>query len=279
MSKSNKGMQIYLDSVERKIVSAEDEPNNSEHWYPSNVVARRLWACLEILRDINDLLEDGQHAKNSGKRKKKVKFIAGQVHSFAKAIDALCKSITGGREIRKALEEDKWKQVEEIRKDFSEFVPFDFNTDLSKVRNKLVAHFDEKFWPSEANKLLNAVPTHKIGRWLHICLHALLDLSKLDIYAWTCPSGIDGYARFMTNEPFILTIGINEETQKIESLAGIDIAHESPKNTVQEVIVVAIEYSQWMFKKGQSRIGNLFEDHSGDWNTFRKTRDFYARGA
>ena len=269
------GMPIYQDPISRKIVSTGDDSNRIDVWYPSNTVARRLWGCLEVLRDINDLLEDGSHAKNSGKKKRKAKFIAGYVHSLAKSVDKLCASIIGEHDTRKQLGKEQVKEVAKLQKEFSEFVPFQWNTELSSFRNKLAAHFDDNFWPAEATKLFNSVPTHKIGNWLHVCLHVLLDLTKLDIYSWSCDSGHENYIRLMSNDPFIVTIEIDSNTKSIKAMAGLDIAKESPRNTVAEAVGYAIELSQWMFKKGQPRIGGLKEDSKEEWNTFSQSNEIY----
>lgn len=262
------GIPIHLDPLKRKIVAASDEKGANEVWHPSNVAARRLWACVEVLRDINDLLEDAANAKNSGKRKRRAKIIAGYTHTLAKAVDALCKTIVGERDIRNQLGKDTINQVRKIQEDFAVFIPFNRNESLSEFRNKLVAHLDDTFWPSDASELLNSIPTHKIGAWLHICIHVVVDLTKLDIYTWSCESDHEGHIRLMTNEPFIVTMKVNDETSEIETLDGVDIANESPRETVQKVVTESIELSQWMFKKGQSRIRNLKEDSKENWNTF-----------
>lgn len=272
---TNKGMPIYLDQVSRKMVSTGDGGNRINIWYPSNTSARRLWACLEVLRDINDLLEDGANAKNSGKKKRKSKFIAGYVHSLAKSVDKLCASIIGERDTRNQLGEERLKQAVKLKSEYSEFVPFQWGSELSSYRNKLAAHFDDRFWPAEATELLNSVPTHKIGNWLHVCLHVLLDLTKLDIYSWSCDSGHDKYIRLMSNEPFIVTMEVDSETRSIKAIAGLDIAKESPRNTVAEAVGVAVELSQWMFKKGQPRIVGLREDSKEEWNTFSGSNEIY----
>lgn len=261
-------MPIYLEKVKRTIVSMEDEPERIDNWYPSNLPSRRLWACLEILRDINDLLEEGVNAKNSGKRKKKVKILAGFVHSLAKSINKLCSSFVGSKEVRRELGKQKTSEVLKLKKEFEEYVPFERGSQFTNYRNKLTAHFEDSFWPKDASELLKAIPTQKIGSWLHICLHVLSDLTKLDIYSWSCPSGHDNFVRLMTNEPFILTMQLNEETGSVKQLVGLDIANESPKNTVAEALDEAIRLSQWMFKKDQPRIRGLTE-HSGEpWNSF-----------
>jgi hypothetical protein len=83
-----KGIPIYLDPISRKIVTAGESDEGAITWYPSLPTSKRLWACFEIILDINGLLEDVA-TKNSGKRKRRAKVIAGQVHSLAKAINEL----------------------------------------------------------------------------------------------------------------------------------------------------------------------------------------------
>lgn len=275
VGKESKGMPVYQDPTSRKIISIGDESGKLEVWHPSNIVSRRLWGCLEILRDINDLLEDGASAKNSGKKKRKAKFIASYVHSLAKSVDELCKTIVGERNIRKQLEPEDIDKVRSLQEEFGEFVPFQWKSGFSNYRNKLVAHFDSSFWPKDASELLKSVPVYKIGQWLHICLHVILDLTKLNIYSWSCESGHDSYIKLMSNEPFIVTMKIDEETNNITQLAGVDIAKESPKKSIQEAISISIKFSQWMFKKGQPRIGNLKEDMNKNWNTFSEGKKNY----
>ena len=276
MSKESKGIPVYHEEVVRKIVSTGDEETESiKTWYPSSPVSKRLWACLEVLRDINDLLEDGVTAKNSGKRKRRAKVIAGHTHSLAKSLNDLCKTVIGDRDLRKQIDKKNVKQVQKIQKDFSDFVPFEWGCELSTYRNKLVAHFDKDFWPRDADELLNTIPTHKIGYWLHACLHVALDLTKLDIYSWTCDSGHEGYVRFMSNEPYLVTFKIDAETNDLTEFVGLSVASNVPRNTVRDVVGETIEYSQWLFKKGQPRIKSLKEDSRKNWNTFSENLDFY----
>lgn len=275
MEKSDqKGMPIYLDPISRKIVTAGESDEGAITWYPSSPTSKRLWACFEIILDINGLLEDVA-TKNSGKRKRRAKVIAGQVHSLAKAINELCKTIIGDQSTRKHIGKEDVKQVQKIHEDFSKFVPFEWGSELTNYRNKLTAHFDDNFWPKDASELINSVPAYKIGYWLHICLHVVLDLIKLDIYSWSCDSTHEGYVQFITNEPYIVTLKLDKETGSASSLTGLDIANESPKQTVQEGIEKTIELSQWLFKKGQPRIGSLRENSKEKWNTFSDSKLFY----
>jgi hypothetical protein len=52
-----KGIPIYLDPISRKIVTAGESDEGAITWYPSLPTSKRLWACFEIILDINGLLE------------------------------------------------------------------------------------------------------------------------------------------------------------------------------------------------------------------------------
>jgi len=275
VDEEKRGIPIYLDPVSRSIVSSGDEEGIIEVWHPSNKPAKRLWACVEILRDVNDLLEEGARTGNKIKLRRKVKFIAGNIHSLAKAVNGLCKTMIGERDIRGELGEENVKLVQDLQKEFSEFVPFQWNEELTNYRNKLVAHFDDSFWPKDASKMLNSVPTNKIGVWLHSCLHVLLDLTNLNVYHWSCESGHKSYVKFMSNEPYIVTMKVDEDTNRLTQLAGLDIANESPRRTVQDVVLFSIDHSQWMFKKEQPRIGSLKDDGKESWVNFLQTKELY----
>jgi hypothetical protein len=145
-------------------------------------------------------------------------------------------------------------------------LPHDHKASISVVRNKLSSHIDKNLYPSEAKKVANIINSSEFGRWLHICLHLMLDLTKLNIYWWGCDSHIEGYIRIMQFEPFIVTFKVNGD--KLENFAGLHIAKESPKNCIPIVINSLITHSSWMFKEGQPRIGHLKEDKKENWNTF-----------
>ncbi len=135
------------------------------------------------------------------------------------------------------------------------------------VRNKLSAHIDKKLSPSEAQKISSVITQSQFGRWLHICLHLVLDLTKLDIYHWSCKSPNEEYVCFMTNEPFIVTMKVIGENSP--ALAAVNIANGSPRNAIPEVVQSLVTNSQWMFKKDQPRILSLKEDSRDNWNTFK----------
>ncbi|WP_114192106.1 hypothetical protein [Edaphovirga cremea] len=262
-----KGMPIFLDETSRSISDSLEEVE-MDSWFPSNNAAQKLWRCLECLRDLDDLLVDSANQKNSTKRKRKLKIALTPLHSLVKSVDDLCNDIQSNKETRCLLDESKIKDVSEIQELFSRLLPHDHKADISTVRNKLSAHIDKNMHPSEAQKISSIITSNEFGRWLHICLHLVLDLTKLDIYHWSCKPPSDEYICFMQNEPFIVTIKV--EGEGAPALVAINIANSSPRNVIPEIVQRLVSHSQWMFKKNQPRISSLKEDSLDDWNTFKK---------
>lgn len=255
-----------MDETPRAIADSLEEIA-VDAWFPSNSAANKLWRCLESLRDLDELLTDSANQKNATKRKRKLKIAITPLYSLILCVDDLCNDIQGNKETRGLLDIAKVNEVKEIQKRFSELLPHDHKAIVSTIRNKLSAHVDNKLHPSEAQKLNDVVTAHEFGRWLHICLHLVLDLTKLDIYTWSCKAPSDEYVCFMHNEPFIVTIKPGGKNGP--ELAALNIANGSPRNAIPEVIGNLITHSQWMFKKGQPRIASLKEDSRDNWNTFK----------
>lgn len=262
----NKGMPIYLDDTPRSI-SDSLEDIEIDAWFPANSAAQKLWRCLESLRDLDELLCDSANQKNATKRKRKLKIALTPLHSLVKCLDDLCNDIQCNKETRCLIDESKVIEVLEIQELFSILIPHDHKANITMVRNKLSAHIDKKLSPSEAQKISSVITQSQFGRWLHICLHLVLDLTKLDIYHWSCKSPNEEYVCFMTNEPFIVTMKVIGENSP--ALAAVNIANGSPRNAIPEVVQSLVTNSQWMFKKDQPRILSLKEDSRDNWNTFK----------
>lgn len=261
-----KGMPIFLDDTSRSI-SDSLEDVEIDAWLPSNSAAQKLWRCLECLRDLDDLLVDSAKQKNATKTKRKLKIALTPLHSLVKSVDDLCNDIQNNKETSCLLDKSKIKDVSKNQKLLSHLLPHDHKADISTIRNKLAAHIDKKMTPSEAHKISGLITSNEFGRWLHICLHLVLDLTKLDIYHWYCKPPSDEYVCFMQKEPFIVTIKIDGEHS---TLVALNIAIGSPRNVIPEVVQSLVSHSQWMFKKGQTRISSLKEDSRDNWNTFNK---------
>jgi hypothetical protein len=265
--KRNFGMPIHFESVSREVADCiEEEDIDAGAWHPSNKAAQKLWRILECLRDLDELIEGAAHQKNATKKKRRLKIATTQLYSLVSNLGDLINDINCNGETSKLLNAEQLQQVEKIGRQFESMVPHAPSDPLSIVRNKLSSHVDKKIYPTEARKIASVVIPSEFGRWLHVCLHLVLDLIKLDIYWWSCASNKDGYIRHMSCEPYIATFRVSSGT--IEELAGLHISKNSPKNSVTAVVNSLIIGSQWMFKPGQPRIGSLIEDKKENWNTF-----------
>lgn len=261
---ASRGMPIYEDSHVRSVVDSLDEGDASEDWYPANNMTIKLWQCLEALRDIDIALESACVQKNFTKRKRQLKQFSVQLHSFATAVVRLCDQVVGNESARRCLKAGTTKQVAAIKSEFLELVPIDHKGDLSVLRNRMGGHIDRDLAPWSARELLSRKAISNLGKWLHVCLHATLDLLKLDVYAWSVHS-VGGYLRLMAKEPFLLTFEVDGE---VNSLISAHISRKSPRQAIADVAKSIVRNSQWMFEPGEVRIGSLKDDRGNSWNTF-----------
>jgi hypothetical protein len=263
----NRGMPIYLDPFDRGIANSMSEGEAEVNaWYPSNSAAQKLWRCLECLRDLEELLEEAVQQKNATKKKRRLKIAITPLHALISALDDLLNDILCNKETSRLMKVDEHGQINAIAKQFNLMLPHDRKAAVSVVRNKLSSHIDKKLHPNDARKIGDIISPSEFGRWLHICLHLVLDLTKLDIYWWACDPLVDGYVRLMQNEPFIVTFKV--DNKELIEFAGLHIANGSPKNSIPSVVEALVKSSAWMFKPGQPRIGALKEDTKENWNTF-----------
>lgn len=269
------GMPIYEDTQSRSIVDSLEEDSDSEDWYPGNNMAMKLWQCLEALRDIELALESAAVQKNAMKRKRQLKLFSVQLHSFASAVVRLCDQIVGDPDAQRWLEPGTTKQISKVKAEFLDLVPIDHKSDLSVLRNRMGGHIDRDLSPWAAREILSRQVLSSFGQWLHVCIHALLDLMKLDVYSWSVRGPADGYIRLMTNEPFLLTIQVDGEQKRI---AAFHLAKRSPREVVVDAVDKVIKNSQWMFQAGEPRIGFLKVDRKNKWNTFTGSSVIWRSG-
>lgn len=258
-------MPIYEDTRVRSIVDSLDEDVESEDWFPGNSMAIKLWQCLEALRDIEVALENAEAQKNATKRKRQLKQFSVQLHSFASAVVGLCDQVVGDEDARRWLKPGVTKQVSAIKAEFLALVPINHKGDLSVLRNRMGGHVDRDLTPRTAREILSRQAISNFGKWLHICLHALLDLLKLEVYSWTVRSPANSYIRIMTIEPYLLTMQLEEGARQI---VAFHLSRRSPRNAIVDIIDKVVRDSQWMFERGAPRIGKLKVGEANQWNAF-----------
>lgn len=267
-----KGMPIYSDTQVRLIVDSLDETTNTKDWYPSNTMAIKLWQCLEALRDIDIALENVALQKNATKKKRQLKQFSVQLHSLAISVVRLCDQIVGDEDARRWLEEGTTPEISKIKSEFLDLVPISHKGELSVLRNQLGGHIDAKLSPWSAQEILSRKAISSFGQWLHICIHALLDLLKLDVYAWGVHATHPKHIRLMTNEPFLITFEDDGETKHIVAL---HLSMRSPRHVLVDIIDSIIKGSQWMFNGTEPRIRGLKIDDSNPWNSFSGSRSIW----
>jgi hypothetical protein len=261
----NKGMPVYPER-DKKMADSLSEIE-IDAWYPADSVTKKLWRCVECLRDLDLVLERLPNHKSATKWKRTLKIAVTPLHSLALAIDDLCNDFLCNKETSSRISESDKKEIDEIKKIFGEVLPHDRKSVFTGIRNRLSSHIDKKIHPYEAQKLTQEFSSEEFGKWLCVCIHVIFDLNKIDIYAWSCKAPSEEYVRFMTNEPFVITM-LPEGPNGAEMIA-LNIAKNSPREEVPELVELLIKHSKWLFKKGESPIKGLNLTPGGHWNTFK----------
>lgn len=260
----NKGMPIYQEP-DKKLADSLSEIE-IDAWYPADSVTKKLWRCVESLRDLDLVLESLLNQKNATKRKRTLKIAVTPLHALALAIDDLCNDVLCNKETSNKVSESDRKEVAEIKKLFGEVLPHDHKSIFTSIRNKLSSHIDKKIHPHDAQKLTKEFSSEEFGKWLCICIHVILDMNKIDMYAWSCNAPSEEYMRFMTNEPFVVTM-LPEGPNGAE-MVSLNIAKNSPREEIPELVESLINHSKWLFRKNESPIKGLKLTPDEHWNTF-----------
>lgn len=210
--------------------------------------------------------------KNATKKKRQLKQFSVQLHSLATSVVRLCDQIVGNEDARRWLKDGTTAEVSKIRNEFSDLVPISHKGELSVFRNQFGGHIDAKLSPWSAQEILSRKAISSFGQWLHICIHALLDLLKLDVYSWSVHAASPKHIRLMTNEPFLITF---EDDGEVKRIVALHLSMRSPRQVVVDVIANIIKGSQWMFNASEPRICGLRNDDANAWNTFSGSRSIW----
>lgn len=268
----NAGMPIYPEPDKRMADSLAEI--DVDAWYPSNSVSNKLWRCVESLRDLDLILSELPSLKNATKRKRVLKIAVTPLHALALSIDDLLNDMLCNKETSSNLSSKDRNEIKDLKKLFDSLLPHDRKSVFSGVRNKLSAHVDKKLHPYSAQKLSQNLSSDEFGRWLSICIHLLLDLTKLDIYTWSCKAPLDKYLRFMTDEPFVVTIW--PDSPKGCQLVAMNVAKTSPRDEVSELVELLIKHSKWLFSRsGHPPFKGLVPTPDEHWNTFKDTHEIH----
>ena len=236
------GIPIYPEP-DKKVVDPLSE-THVDAWYPSNKVAHKLWRCIECLRDINEILVNLSHQKNATKRI--LKIAVTPLYSLVLAIEDLFNDMLCNQETANRISEIDRKEIEELRKVFGKLLAHDNQSMIRWIRDRLSSHVDKKIHPSESQQATKEFTSEEFCRWLDICIYMVFALNTINVYSWSCHSDTKDCVRFMTNEPFIVTILLNGEDAR---LVGLHIANKSPREEVVELSESIIKQLEWLFRK------------------------------
>lgn len=259
-----KGIPIYLDPVDRRLVDAVGELGGPEEWHPMNQAADRLLKCREALSDIDEIIESYSAAKATTKKRRRLRSIFVPLHSLCVNLVELLNQIQSDKRIHDRLPANAAATVTKLRSYFVGLVPFDRKGKLGLLRNRVSAHYESSMSPSEMRDMLNSTDSSEIGEWLHIAIGVLCDALKLDAYMWSAAGTDENSVTMMCQEPLVSVFRV--EDGKIVGIDGVYMCKTSPRKMVFEQIHKVAESSQCLFDRdARYRITGFFEDSRDDW--------------
>jgi len=82
---------VYADQVRKLADIATDV--QPQTWKPANVAAKKLFRCVECLRDLEVLLQTAGRSKSKVKRRRKLKILLTPLHSLVETIRDLANDL------------------------------------------------------------------------------------------------------------------------------------------------------------------------------------------
>jgi hypothetical protein len=248
---------IYADQV-RKLVDVATE-YDPQSWNPANVPARKLFSCVECLRDIDVLLQSAGRLKNKVKQRRKIKIILTPLHSLVGGIRDLSNDLETNPDTVNLLPDNARELIPQIRSQLLKISPIGANSLLSATRHQVSAHIDSKLSAEEMRSLLSQASAPQIGLWLHTSISVLSDFNKLPVYFWSCePNGKDSI-RILFKEPFVVTLGL-DSLGIANRIINVHMIPQPPRYDVTKLLMQVVKHSKWMFGPKDKRITNFTVD-------------------
>ena len=256
--KTKKGMPIFLDETDRPIVDPLHSDTNAQTFRPANKPAKKLYQCIESMRDLLVLLKNIPTSKAVDKQRRKTKAIFTPLYSFVIALQSLMHDIQNNPDTKNHLPEGTDIIVDTMDRRFASIIPHGKSELLRVIRNRMSAHIDVDLDPAEAQALFSQATTPEIGLWLHTCVAVLCDLLKLPIYLWSCATSKPNEFGLTTpTEPIMMTFEIGDVRPK--QITGCFIIRD-PRTDVFNMAKDLVNASEWMFGPNDRRIRGFKED-------------------
>ncbi len=252
---------IYADAI-RKIadVAKEYDPHA---WQPANTPAKKLFRCIESLRDLDFLLLDAGRAKSKDKLRRKLKILHTPLHSLVEGARDLANDLENNPESVRMLPENARQIIPKIRSQLIHISTIEKGGTLSTIRDKISAHVDKELTLEQMHFLLDHAKPPQVGLWLHTCISVLSDFIKLPVYFWACHPNGNESVRIMFKEPFVVTLELDSECN-VTRLLDIHMMPAPPRHELMKLFKKIVERSEWMFSSNDVRITNFSEDQEDE---------------
>ncbi len=244
MHHERRGLPVYFERGPRAISDPAD-PVPAGEWHPANDATRKLWACVEAVRDIDEALPVDAAPIQTRRLKALVVPLDSLKVGLTRLGNYLCTSDEAKRQLPKAVRSRLNGVLEEFRGSPSFRDPVDFRL----LRDKLAAHVDSDIESWSAQEMLSGLKPKQFGVALHEALTLLVSLLGLDVYAWTASDCPDGCVRLMAVEPSLTTLRM-EDGRPVELLA-LDFA-VSPRLAIHDLCESIARRSLWMLEEGEA---------------------------
>lgn len=242
------GLPIYLDATGRQLADPAADSELKPDWRPTNNAAAKLWRCIEVLRDIKEILAAAASSTDGRTRRRRLKSLAVPLISLANETRRLCRHFATDPQWKHRIARDMRDRLTTLNDDLKRIYD---GCSILELRDKYAAHMDEGMLPNKARLLLSGMAMSDYGRCLHSCLWVLFELLDLKLYTWSAADAADGYFRTMNQEPFMLTWLRDQEGNL--TLAGAHIA-QTPLQAAEQLCEDLVVSSQWLFAEGEARL-------------------------
>jgi hypothetical protein len=252
---------IYADVI-RKIadVAKEYDPHA---WQPANTPAKKLFRCIESLRDLDSLLLDAGRAKSKDKVRRKLKILHTPLHSLVEAARDLANDLENNPETVRMLPENARQIIPKIRSQLIHISTIETGGALSTIRDKISAHVDKELTLEQMHHLLDHAQPSQVGLWVHTCISVLSDFIKLPVYFWACHPNGNGSVRIMFKEPFVVTLELDSK-RNVTRLLDVQMMPAPPRYELMILFKKIVKRSKWMFSLSDARIINFSEDQDDE---------------
>lgn len=252
---------VYADQIRQ--LSDIAKGCQPQAWKPANATAKKLFRCVECLRDIEILLQTAGRSKNTVKQRRKLKILHTPLHSLVEAIRDLANDLENNPDTVRRLPDGAREIIPQLRSQLLQISTIEKGGLLSMTRDKIAAHVDRELSTEEMQILLSHADSSQMGLWIHTCVGILCDFVKLPVYFWSCEPDGGGSVRILFVEPFVVTLGL-DSSGKANCMLDVHMVPRPPRYEVTKLLMHVVKCSKWMFKLKGSHIMKFVMDEPGD---------------